>query len=84
MKPALLLIAASVFLLLNPPDSVIAKNAGIGIYAIVDGVTFEPDTGPPNFVRLSGVFAVPVPMSSGSYRSPKRGHLYLRIVPGME
>jgi hypothetical protein len=23
-------------------------------------------------------------MSSGSYRSPKRGHLYLRIVPGME
>jgi hypothetical protein len=84
MKPALLLMAASVLVVLLPPHRVIAKNAGIGIYAIVDSVTFEPDGGPANFIRLSGLFVVPVPMSSGSYRSAKRGYLYLRIAPGME
>jgi hypothetical protein len=45
MKPVFLLVAASTLLLLLPPKSVIAKNASIGIYAIVDDVTFEPDSG---------------------------------------
>lgn len=84
MRPVLLLVAASAFLLLPPPKSVIAKNASIGIYAIIDHVTFEPDAGPPSFVRISGIFVVPVPMSSGIYRSPQRGFLYFRIAPGME
>lgn len=81
MKPALLL---SAFLLLLPPNSVIAKNVSIGIYAIVDNVTFEPNSSSPDFVRISGVFVVPVPMSSGSYRRPQRGFLYFRIAPGKE
>jgi hypothetical protein len=84
MKPAFLLVATSALLLLLPPKSVIAKNASIGIYAIIDHVTFEPDAGPPSSIRISGIFVVPVPMSSGNYRSPKRGYLYFRIAPGTE
>jgi hypothetical protein len=79
------LVAASILLLLLPRRSVIAKNASIGIYAIVDHVTFEPDSGMPNSVRISGIFVVP-----GSYverqlpQSPERGYLYFRIGPGAE
>jgi hypothetical protein len=84
MKRAFLLVAASTLVLLLRPISAIAKNASIGIYAIVDRVAFEPEAGPPNSVRISGVFAVPVPMSSGKYRTPQRGYLYFRIAPGTE
>jgi hypothetical protein len=84
MKPALLLVVASAFVLLLPPDSVIAKNVSIGIYAIIDTVAFEPNSSSPDFVRVTGVFVVPVPMSSGSYRRPQRGFLYFRIAPGEE
>ena len=38
----------------------------------------------PTWVRISGVFAVPVPMSSGAYQTPRRGYLYFRIRPGAE
>ena len=84
MKPALLMVAAAVFLLLLPSNSVISKNVSVGIYGIVDHVTFEPEGDSPNFVRISGVFVVPVSLSSGSYRSPQRGYLYLRITPGID
>jgi hypothetical protein len=84
MKAGFLLVAASILLLLLPRQSVIAKNASIGIYAIVDHVTLEPASGMPNSVRISGIFVVPVPMSSGNYRSPQRGYLYFRIALGAE
>jgi hypothetical protein len=84
MKPALLLVAAAAFLLLLPSNSLIAKNVSTGVYAIVDHVTFEPEGDSPNFVRISGVFVVPVSLSSGSYRSPRRGYLYFRITPGTQ
>jgi len=83
MRPALILVVA-VLLLSLTSTSVIAKNATIGIYAVIDEVTFEPDGPSPNFIRISGVFVVPVPISSGQYRSPQRGYLYFRIPPGME
>jgi hypothetical protein len=83
MKPALILVVVAMLLSLTTA-SVIAKNATIGIYAVIDAVTFEPDGPSPNFVRISGVFVVPVPISSGQYGSPQRGYLYFRIRPGME
>jgi hypothetical protein len=67
MKPPFLLVAALAFLLLLPSNSVIAKNVSVGIYGIVDQVTFEPAGNSPNFIRTSGVFVVPVTLSSGSY-----------------
>jgi hypothetical protein len=83
MKPALILVVVALLLSLST-TSVIAKNGTIGIYAVIDEVTLEP-TGPsPNFVRISGVFVVPVPMSSGEYMRPQRGYLYFQIPAGME
>jgi hypothetical protein len=77
------LLAATVLLspLSNP---VIAKECSIGIYAVIDQVTFEPDGPLPNMVRISGECVVPVPMSSGLYKAPERGRLYFRIPPGRE
>src|SRR5215469_7463167 len=85
MKPALLLLAIfSALLLLRPRNSVVAKTATVGIYAISDQVLFEPSGGLPKFARISGVFVVPVRMSSGSYQRPQKGYLYFRIAPGTE
>jgi hypothetical protein len=83
MRPTLILVVVALLLSLTP-TSMIAKNGTIGIYAVIDAVTFEPDGSSPNFIRISGVFVVPVPISSGQYRSPQRGYLYFRIRPGME
>src|SRR5437660_6366620 len=63
--------------------SAVAKSGSIGIYAVIDQVTFEPGTSP-NSVRISGVFVVPIPKSSGGYRAAQRGYLYFRIPAGME
>jgi hypothetical protein len=84
MRPAFLLVAASAILLLLSSNVTTAKNVTTGIYGIVDQVTFEPESDSPNFVRISGVFVVPVSLSSGSYRSPRRGYLYFQIAPGTE
>ena len=84
MKPALLLVAVSVILLSASLTSVLAKGTTVGIYAIVGQVKFEPNESSPNCVRISGVFVVPVRMSSGRYQKPQRGYLYLKIVPGAE
>ena len=82
MRLVPLLVALS--LLLISPNSIVAKGEGAGIYAIVDQVTFEPNDSSPNFVRISGVFVVPVRMSSGRYQRPQKGYLYFRIAPGTE
>jgi len=83
MRPALVLVIVALLLALIS-TSTIAKNATIGIYAVIDRVTLEPDGPSPNFIRISGVFVVPVPISSGQYLGPQRGYLYFRIPPGME
>lgn len=82
MRFALFLAAAILPLL--APTAVNAKGTGVGIYAVIDQVTFDQDGPPPNLVRISGVFIVPVPMSSGAYKAPQRGYLYFRIPPGAE
>jgi len=84
MKPAFASVAV-VLLLSLVTAAVFAKSGTIGIYAVIDQVTFEPAGGDsPNIIRISGVLVVPVPMSSGQYRSPQRGYLYFRIRPAME
>ncbi len=84
MKPAAFLSLATILLFSLVPASAFAKNGNIGIYAVVDQVTFEPDGASPDRVRISGIFVVPVPLSSGAHRAPQRGYLYFRIPPEME
>jgi hypothetical protein len=80
VKLALLRLTVSVLLLPLTLSLVLAKNTTVGIYAIVDHVMFEPN----DCVRISGIFVVPVRMSSGDYQKPQRGYLYLTIEPGAE
>ncbi len=75
--------ASAAFIFAISATSAVAKGGTIGIYAVIDQVTFEPDTSP-NSVRISGVFVVPIPKSSGGYRAAQRGYLYFRIPAGME
>ena len=44
--------------------TLIAKGTGVGIYARIDDVAFEKGSSG-RLVGISGVFEVPVPMSSG-------------------
>ena len=60
------------------------KDATIGIYALIDRVTLAPDGDAPNTIRISGWFAVPPAMSSGSYQAPRHGTLYFRLPASVE
>jgi hypothetical protein len=75
---------AAVFIFSLIPTAAIAKGGTIGIYAVIDQVTFEPEGPSPNLVKISGVFVIPRPMTSGAYETARRGYLYFRIPPGME
>jgi hypothetical protein len=57
-------------------------SGSIGIYAIVDKVVFEPNSGPTQRVKIWGVFMRAT--SRSEYTSPERGYLYLEIVPERE
>ncbi len=79
---AFLLVASSTLVLLLHSTSVIAKNASIGIYAIVDRVTFEPSTGPPNSVRKPVCSSSLFLCRSSNYRNRLREAIfYFRITP---
>jgi hypothetical protein len=78
-----LFLAVTVLLVSSfPLTKVFAKNGSIGVYALIDRVTFEPNGTSPDTVRISGVFVVPKPMSSGEYLAPQRGYISLRMPPG--
>jgi hypothetical protein len=53
----------------------------VAVYAIVDEIDFEPSSFEAERVWISGVFVVPVPISSGLHTEPVRGHLYLSLDP---
>jgi hypothetical protein len=55
----------------------IAHASGpIGVYALVDKVTFEPNSDKPEHVRISGIFiaAEETPDNSTVYSAPQRGY----------
>ena len=82
MKSALSWIVAISIVSLTSA-TLVAKGTGVGIYARIDDVAFEKGSSG-RLVRISGVFEVPVPMSSGMYEPPQRGYLYFRIPPANE
>ena len=59
----------------------VLASTRVAVYAIVDGIDFEPSTFEPERAWISGVFVVPVPISSGLHQAPARGHLYLSLSP---
>ncbi|HXS79616.1 MAG TPA: hypothetical protein VN818_04990 [Gammaproteobacteria bacterium] len=53
----------------------------VAVYAIVDEIDFEPSSFEPERAWISGMFVVPVPISSGLHAEPARGHLYFSVNP---
>jgi hypothetical protein len=65
---------------------VVSASGPIGVYALVDKVTFEPNADKPERIRISGVFmaAVETPDNSTVYSAPQRGYLYFGLPNGNE
>jgi hypothetical protein len=59
----------------------LSASARVGVFAIIDDISFEPSEFRPGRIWITGVFAVPEPMSSGLHRAPERGHLYFSVNP---
>lgn len=68
----------------NGPGRIPYCGGKPGLYAIIDAVTFEPTERSAERIRISGIFIVPVAVSSGLHMAPLRGYLYLSLVPGVE
>jgi hypothetical protein len=73
------ILSAAVILVLVQGS--VGKNGNVGIYGIVDKVVFEPDGSTPERIQIWGSFVVPVPISSGLYKAPRRGVLYFSVPP---
>lgn len=60
---------------------VVNASGPLGVYALVDKVTFEPSADKPERIRISGVFiaAKETPDNSTVYGEPQRGYLYLAL-----
>jgi hypothetical protein len=60
---------------------VVHASGPLGVYALVDKVTFEPNAEKPERIRISGVFiaAKETPDNSTVYGDPQRGYLYLAL-----
>ena len=65
---------------------VVHASGPIGVYALVDKVTFEPNADKPERIRISGVFiaAKETPDNSTVYGEPQRGYLYFQLPKGNE
>jgi hypothetical protein len=79
LRPALVVTVLSLAVAAATLDA----STVVGIFAIVDRVEFEPDNVAPQRIRISGVFVVPVPVSSGLHKPPLRGTLCFTLPPGM-
>ena len=60
---------------------IVHASGPIGVYALVDKVTFEPNAEKPERIRISGVFitAEATPDNSTVYSELQRGYLYLAL-----
>ena len=63
---------------------VVHASGPLGVYALVDKVTLEPNAEKPERIRISGVFiaAKETPDNSTVYGEPQRGYLYLALPRG--
>jgi hypothetical protein len=57
-----------------------AASTRVGVYALIDDVTFEPSDIDPERIVISGTFVVPF-FSSGQHGRPSRGLLYFSVNP---
>jgi len=77
--------AATVLAITLCPE-VVRASGPVGVFALVDKVTFEPNADNPERIRISGVFiaAEETPNNATKYSAPQRGYLYFRLPGGNE
>src|SRR5437016_10223064 len=75
--------SATVVLAITVCLGIAIASGPIAIYALVDNVTFEPNSGKPERVRISGVF-ITAEERSDVYSAPQRGFLYFTLPKGNE
>jgi hypothetical protein len=65
---------------------VVNASGPMGVFALVDKVTFEPNADKPERIKISGVFiaAKETPDNSTVYDDPQRGYLYFKLPQGNE
>jgi hypothetical protein len=51
----------------------------VGVYALIDKATFEPNGDAPERIQLFGVFAVHERDNPNTYQAPQRGYLYFTL-----
>ncbi len=76
--PVRLLVLCAGFVMWTTPS---AASTRVGIYAVIDEVTFEPSDLEPDRIVISGTFIVPAPISSGDHGRASRGLLYFSLNP---
>jgi hypothetical protein len=77
-----LIRTATAVLTLALTATLVHASGPIGIYALVDKVTFEPNAENPERIRISGVFIASElrkPDNETLYSAPQRGYLYLAL-----
>jgi hypothetical protein len=84
MKPMLVALVSTALILSLLATRALAKGENIGIFALIDQVTFDHEGPSRETVKISGVFLVPTPGSNNSWSAPQRGYLYFRVPGGAE
>ena len=81
MKSLLVALVSTALILSVLATRAVAKGENIGIFALIDQVTFSREGPSRDTVKISGVFLVPTPRSDSSWSAPQPGYLYFRV-PG--
>ena len=74
-----ILLAVAAAVLATPAQA----SDPIGVYALVENVTFEPDEKAPERIQVRGVFAL-ADGRGDAYLPARRGYLYYSLTPGKE
>ena len=56
----------------------------VGVYARIDKVVLEPNTGKPERIQIWGAFALASKQDRNAYQPAERGYLYFSVAPGKE
>jgi len=75
---------ATAILALTTGGGIAEASGPIGVYALVNKVTFEPAGDQPQRIRISGVFLTADQGNPGAYSEPQAGYLYLALPRGNE
>ena len=60
----------------------VRASGPVGVYALIDKVTMEPNAENPERILIYGVFSIRAGENQGSFQAPQRGYLYYTLPSG--